>query len=181
MSQNGAAIQQLFVFYVGGAVKGAHLELHDTRFVVGESAEACWPALKAQWWGEPTSLHLDAWGPLRWADGHRVDVVEGDADNGDLKLWFVHLGGYAPAQFTELHDNRFIVAPDARTAKMRALEQSGAKAGWVSPHKDALMAVDAAIDVAASAAPGGVSVKLTPDDSALPFEFEARYVPIGKL
>lgn len=167
---------KLFAVYVGGLIEGCHVELHDVRFAVGASIEDCYASLKAQWWGAPESLHLDAWGPLDWADGHRVEIGDAPPPDGP-RLYLVNLGGYDPAQFTELHENLFIVAGDERTAKKRALERV---AGWVSPHKDAVLEIDGIVDVAA-AAPSGRHVRLTPDDHAQPFRFEARYVPIGRM
>ena len=168
-------MKKLFVAVIGGHVPGEHVELHDTRFVIGETIEACYPALKAQWWGTPESLHLDAWGPLEWADGCGISVAEKPDDSRD-KLWFFNLGGYDPGLFEELHENLFLVGADWRDAKARALEI--AAADWVSPHKDYVFNVDAAIDVAAAA---GGHIRLTAGAEEKPFRFEARYVPIGKL
>ena len=112
--------RKLFAAYVGGTVEGCHVELHDMRFVIGEKIEDCYDDLRAQWWGDPESLHLDAWGAVEWADGHDVEIVD-SADNGVQKLWFLNLGGYDAEQFTELHRNLFLVSPDWRSAKVRAL------------------------------------------------------------
>jgi hypothetical protein len=165
--------KRLFAVYVGGTVPGCHVELHDMRFAVGETIEDCHEALIAEWWGSAESLHLDAWGPLEWADGHRIEIGAGGAT--DMRLWFLNLGGYDPADFTELHRNLFIVAPDWRSAKARALETVR---DWTSPHKDFAFEVEAAIDVAAAAA--GAQIRLTPSPERVPFRFEARYVPIGR-
>lgn len=169
---------RLFVVVVGGEVEGCHVELHDTRFVAGARIEDCYDALKAQWWGTPESLHLDAWGALDWADGHGVEVVRGaDAADGLQRLWFLNLGGYDPSKFEELHRNVFLVAPDWRSAKTRAIAEIR---DWVSPHKDYAFDVERAIDV--SDALGETwRVRLVPGASSKPFAFEARYVPIGKL
>ncbi|MDZ7628861.1 MAG: DUF1543 domain-containing protein [Parvularculaceae bacterium] len=169
---------KLFAVVVGGEVEGCHVELHDTRFVAGERIEDCYDALKAQWWGTRQSLHLDAWGPLDWADGYRIEVAraEDGADNLQ-RLWHLNLGGYDPARFEELHHNLFLVAPDWRSAKTRALAEVK---NWVSPHKDYAIDVERAIDVE-SALGEGWRVKLTPSAEPAPFLFEARYVPIGKL
>ena len=169
---------KLFAVVVGGEVEGCHVELHDTRFVAGERIEDCYDALKAQWWGTPESLHLDAWGPLEWADGYGVEIVRGAEAAEDLqRLWFLNLGGYDPSRFEELHRNVFLVAPDWRSAKTRALAEVKT---WTSPHKDYAFDVERAIDVA-GALGDGWRIRLTPDPEPKPFEFEARYVPIGKV
>ena len=167
--------KKLFVVIVGGDAPGAHVELHDTRFVIGETIEDCYDDLRAQWWGTPESLHLDAWGPLEWADGHGVEIVEAP-DAGAETLWFFNLGGYDPARFDELHANLFVVGgADWREAKKRALAE--AAADWVSPHKDNVFEVEKAVDVAAAARG---HVRLVPGAPERPFRFEARYVPIGR-
>lgn len=173
-------MQRLFAVYVGGTISGCHLELHDLRFAVGASIEDCYDALRAQWWGAPESLHLDAWGPIEWADGFGVSVVDSAheaAGHMGHRLWLAHLGGYDPAQFTELHENLFVVAPDAASAKKRALARVD---GWMSPHKDAIMEIETAVDVGA-ALPAGKSIRLSPDAPERAFRFEARYVPIGRV
>ncbi|WOI52305.1 DUF1543 domain-containing protein [Parvularcula sp. LCG005] len=166
----------LFVFYVGGMIKGCHVELHDMRFAIGASAEDCWDDLRAQWWGEPKSLHLDAWGPLLHADGHDVTVSDQPAVNDD-RLWFVNLGGYDPAQFTELHRNVFVVASDAQAAKKKAMEEIR---GWASPHKDNVLDIDAVVDVAATLFNGEQHLHLSPGPPK-PFRFKTQYVPIGRM
>jgi len=169
---------KLFVVIVGGEVEGCHVELHDTRFVPGERIEDCHEALKAQWWGKPESLHVDAWGPLEWADGYDVSVVRASEAPDDLqRLWFLNLGGYDPLRFEELHRNFFMVAPDWRSAKTRAIAEVK---DWVSPHKDYAFDVDRAIDVTGALGEEW-RVKLSPAEARKPFAFEARYVPIGKM
>lgn len=169
---------KLFVVIVGGEVEGCHVELHDTRFVAGDRIEDCYDALKAQWWGTPASLHLDAWGPLEWADGYGVEIEPANDAGDDLqRLWFLNLGGYDPQRFAELHHDLFMVAPDWRSAKTRALAEVR---NWASPHKDNAFDVERALDVA-SAVGRNWRLKLTPDPAPRPFAFEARYVPIGKI
>lgn len=169
---------KLFAVIVGGEVPGCHVELHDTRFVAGERIEDCYAALRAQWWGTPESLHLDAWGPLDWADGYAVSLVrQAEAPENLQRLWFLNLGGYDPSRFEELHHNIFVVAPDWRSAKTRALAEVK---GWISPHKDNAFDVDRVIDVAGSVGEEW-RIMLTAAPATKPFAFEARYVPIGKL
>ena len=165
---------KLFAVYVGGTVAGAHVELHDMRFVAARQIEDAYDDLRAQWWGDPKSLHLDAWGALEWADGCKVtlDAAPGD---GARRLFFVNLGGYDPAQFTELHENCFVVAEDARAARARAIERIR---HWDSPHKDFVHEIETVIDVASVMR--GAAIRLDPSPTPEPFLFEARYVPIGR-
>jgi hypothetical protein len=165
--------RKLFAVYVGGTVPGCHVELHDVRFAVGEAIEDCYDDLRAQWWGTPESLHLDAWGALEWADGYRIEIGEGG--EALQRLWFFNLGGYDPQDFTELHRNMFLVGPDWRSAKVRAIETVR---GWTSPHKDFAFDIETIIDVASAV--GGAAISLTRSEEPQPFVFEARYVPIGR-
>lgn len=170
-------MEKLFAVYVGGLTEGCHIELHDMRFAIGEAIEECYADLRAQWWGTPESLHLDAWGAVEWADGFRVEVV--DAPQADERiLYLANLGGYDPRQLTELHENLFVVAGDPREAKKRALARID---GWVSPHRDAVLELEQVVDVAAATRRPKRYIKLTPDVEARVFAFETRYVPIGRM
>ncbi|MEL6360300.1 MAG: DUF1543 domain-containing protein [Pseudomonadota bacterium] len=169
------ADENLFAVMVGGSIDRAQIELHDVRFVIGETIEDCFDDLRAQWWGTPKSLHIDAWGALQWADGYRIDLVPEPAPQSE-KLWFVNLGGYDTDQFDELHYNTFVVAPDARAAKKRALDEMPK---WKSPHRDTVYEVDGIIDVLASATEisdrAAVHIRLTADEEQRRFKFETRY------
>jgi hypothetical protein len=92
-------------------------------------------------------------------------------------LWFVNLGGYDSAEFTELHKNVFVVASDDREARLRAVAQVRE---WESPHKDVIAEVETAIDVG-RALTGSHSIRLEPRAEEKPFRFEARFMPIGKM
>ena len=168
---------KLWAIYIGGMVEGCTIEQHDFRFCLGETIEDCYPALKAAWWGIPESLHLDCWGALEWADGYNVSLKDEPADNA-LKLCFVHLGGYDPAKFTELHENFFIVAKGTQEARQAGIAKVS---DWVSPHKDNLLEIDQIIDVSNLARAGGKHIHLEKADAEKPFEFEARYVPFGRM
>ena len=161
----------LFACLVGGTVPGMRLEVHDVLFAEGACIEDCVPSLRAQWRGEPASLHLDGWGRLDAADGHRI--VRRDAPPGGDRLFFVHLGGYDPARFTERHDNLFVVAPDAKAAKARALAQARYEK---LPHRDALLACDVVEDVTRAA---GAGFLVPEPEAGARFEFTVDYVPLG--
>jgi len=158
---------KLFAFYVGGETATSNTELHDMRFAVGERMEDCFDSLRKQWWGTPESLHIDCWTELTHSDGHAIELrAEAFAGNG--KLFFVNLGGYDMAQFTELHSNIFVVASDKTEAKKRALATVN---HWMKPHRDALFEVEHIIGLAEVAAPYGLHIHLAaaPDAPPLPF------------
>ena len=165
----------LWAFVVGGSVRGANTELHDVRFAVAETAEAWIPSLKAQWWGEPRSLHLDAWGRLDWADGHRIEIVASDESVKDgPKLWLANMGGYVPGEFGEAHRNLFLVAHDATEAKARGL---AACRDYRSPHRDYTHDVDSLIAVQDTLVERW-RLRLVPDATKTAFVFETGYWPL---
>jgi hypothetical protein len=167
---------KLFMFYVGGSCRNSNVELHDVRFSIGETPEACYDDLRRQWWGDANSLHLDCWGEVGQADGHDVALTTDAPRGGGDKLFFVNLGGYDPGEFSELHQNVLLVAPDAKAAKAKALARIQ---GWSEPHKDKLFEVEAAIDVTASMRRYGYCLELTKAKDEKPFAFVCRYLPIA--
>ncbi len=169
-------MKQLFMFYVGGSFRNSNVELHDVRFSVGETAEACFEDLKRQWWGDPDSLHLDCWGPVKQADGFDVEITADAIAPGNEHLFFANMGGYDPREFSELHRNVLLVATDAKAAKQRALSKIQ---GWELPHKDNLLEVENLVDLSKAAADDGYYLKLTKAVVEKPFEFICDYLPIG--
>ncbi|MDE1901177.1 MAG: DUF1543 domain-containing protein [Alphaproteobacteria bacterium] len=165
----------LFVFYLGGKTATSLIEVHDVRFAVGESVEACHDFLRTQWWGEAKGLHIDCYGVLDYADGYDV-ALSRDPASGDAKLYFVNLGGYDAAQFTELHRNVFVVAAGEAAAKAKAKAQI---AGWDLPHKDNICEIDALLPVGDALAGQGWHLRLTPAATPRPFVFTCGYFPIG--
>lgn len=169
-------MKNLFVIYIGGSCDGALIELHDMRFVISDTIENTYDYLKQNWWGKPESLHLDAWGVLRWVDGYKIEITENtpSQQQSKQKLYFVNLGGYDSKQFTELHKNIFVVAKNEQDAKIKAVQRISE---WESPHRDYLLEVDKILDVNQLLQNNLI---LTPSKDAQNFEFICKYVPIGK-
>jgi hypothetical protein len=167
---------KLFMFYVGGDCGNSNVELHDVRFSIGNSAEDCYEDLRRQWWGTPKSLHLDCWGAVEQADGFDVTLTVEPSGDQTFRLFFVNLGGYNPLDFAELHKNVLIVAPDAVSAKQKAMAQTN---GWSQPHKDRLFEVEKAVDLTALLRGYGRFVSLTPATIQKPFVFQCEYLPIA--
>ncbi|MCL9684745.1 DUF1543 domain-containing protein [Legionella maioricensis] len=167
----------LFVIYIGGTHRQSLIELHDMRFIAANNIEDTYDALRQGWWGVPSSLHLDAWGILDYADGHSIHISELPSEQVTNKLYFVNLGGYDPCQFTELHKNIFVVAPDEHQAKQKALQHIN---DWHSPHRDYLHQVDSILDLNDLVSSNNHYLHLTEEKNAKPFEFTCRYIPIGK-
>lgn len=109
----------LFLVVLGGRVAGAHLELHDVRFVAGATVDDTLPELRRQWFGARKGLHLDSWMAVRFVDGYRVDLRP-EPCAGPERLWFVNLGGYDPQQLAEQHAFGLFVAASPQAAKAAA-------------------------------------------------------------
>jgi hypothetical protein len=167
---------KIFVCYIGGATATSRIELHDLQLFVGEKVEDGFDYLKKQWWGLPESLHLDCWGALEAADGHAITLRKTPAQ-GEDKLWFVNLGGYDPAEFSELHKNVFVVAPTESKAKVRALKTI---LNWKSHHKDEMFEVEQVSCLDDIAQGQGYYIHLAKTDAPRDFAFECGYWPIGK-
>lgn len=169
-------MNKLFVVYIGGSHEKSFIELHDMRFVVGGKIEDTYDDLRASWWGKPESLHLDCWGSLENADGYNIFLKKDPSQDTENNLYFVNLGGYDSNEFTELHKNVFVVAPNEVEAKKKAVAQV---AHWESPHRDYLYEVENILDINRIVSEKHLHVHLEPTKNPAPFRFTSQYVPIG--
>ncbi|RZJ93987.1 MAG: DUF1543 domain-containing protein [Novosphingobium sp.] len=165
---------KLFAIYIGGEHPRANIEVHDIRFIVAPTIEATHEALKAQWWGRPGSLHIDCWSEITHADGHAVSLRPEPSDGAD-KLYYVNLGGYDGAEFTERHRNVFVVADSLPAAKARAIKQA---AGWRDAHRDDLYEAEQAFALDQAAAEERLHIHLTPALLTADPDFTCRYMPL---
>lgn len=152
---------QLFMVYLGGRIQGCHIEMHDVRFVVGESIEQTYSKLKAQWVGDKSSVHMDSFMAVNHIDGFKVEVVD-EPIQQPQQLYFVNLGAYHSDRLAEQHDFALYVANSSDEAKQRAKDDL--LAGLSHLHKDDLHDVDDcfAIDLLDSQ----LHIKLTPSGEA---------------
>jgi len=155
---------KLFAVMLGGSAPGAHTELHDAVFAVGETIESTYEQLMAQWFGSLAGLHIDSWLSLEVVDGHRVSLRP-EAPGGPVRLWFINLGAYRRGRFGELHEVAFLVAATGDEAAARA--QATLLTGTDEQHTDDLLAVDDIIEVVV---PGGLHVHLEPTGEFIPLE-----------
>ncbi len=146
------------------------------RFGVGNVLQDCYEDIKKQWWGTEASLHVDCWAELHYADGFDIELKEYPYEGAE-KLYFINLGGCDPAQFTELHENVFVVAEDESKAKIKALKMIS---GWESPHKDNQLEVETAICLNDMAREKKFYIHLSKTNVAKPFTFTCEYLPIGR-
>lgn len=138
----------LYLVVLGGRTPQTHVELHDVRWVVGNSIDDAIPELKRQWFGNRKGLHLDSYVRVDCVDGYAVELSQSQSpevvsqpDEAALqKLWFVNMGGYDPSSLLELHQIGCVVAPNAQAAKSRARKR------WLrdslQQHKDDLHTID---------------------------------------
>jgi hypothetical protein len=165
----------LFVIYIGGAHQKSLIELHDIRFVLAENIKKTYNELRRTWWGISESLHIDAYGILKWADGYRIHLKD-TPDNNDKKLYFLNLGGYSKNEFTELHQNIFIVAENETQAKIKAKSQISQ---WEFPHKDYQYDIENILDLTPIGEQKNKYLHLELTNTPEAFEFTCQYIPIG--
>jgi len=126
----------LFIVVLGGRSLKSNIEIHDVRWVIGESIEDTFPELRGQWLGKINGLHIDSYKCIKFIDGYEIVITKSNKDNlnhpqiEDLKLWFVNLGGYNPKKMYEEHEFNLIVAKKAIQAKNKA------KKNWESNLKN---------------------------------------------
>ena len=120
----------LFIVVLGGRSLKSNIEIHDVRWVVGESIEDTFSDLREQWIGKKSGLHIDSYKCVKYVDGYEIVVSKSNKDNlispqiKDLSLWFVNLGGYNPEKMYEEHEFNLIVAKKSIDARKKA------KANW---------------------------------------------------
>ena len=162
---SGNGSPQLFLVVLGGRAEGAHIELHDVRFVVGPTLEATLPALRSQWFGRRRGLHIDSYMAVRQVGAFAVELCK-EPFAGAERLWFVNVGGYQPHLLAEEHAFGLVVATTAPAAKRQAL------ARWLpdsqSRHKDDLHALEAVDDCLPLEGVGGWRVHLIPVSEPAP-------------
>ena len=92
----------LYIVVLGGRSLKSNIELHDVRWVLGQTIEDTFPELRKQWFGKISGLHIDSYKCIKYVDGYEIVLSKYNKDNlispkiEDLKLWFVNLGGYNP-------------------------------------------------------------------------------------
>ena len=165
---------KLFAIYIGGEVARANIEVHDMRFVVAPSIGETHDELRRQWWGRPSSLHIDCWAEIDHADGYDVSL-SAEPYEGSERLYYVNLGGYDPSDFSEKHRNMFVVAESVAQAKSRALKTVK---DWDAAHRDDLYEAEQAF--ALDQVPGGrrFYIHLLRSEEPRPLRFTCEYLPI---
>ena len=134
---------RLFLVVLGGRINGCNVELHDVRWVIGETIEDTIKTLKSEWFGNKKGLHIDSYRKILHLDGMSVTVVNSPKMNNSLnenKLWFVNLGGYSSQSMAEQHEFGIVVARTAQSAK--AIAKQRWLNGMHQIHKDDIYKID---------------------------------------
>ena len=127
---------KLFAVFVGGKHAQANIELHDVQFVVAHSIEGTIPALRERWWGEPQSLHIDAYAHLHIVDSTLITPVPQPKDSpmSGMALYFVNTGGYQEGVFGEMHAYSFHVSKRLTADKRATWAEAKRRAQHFSGH-----------------------------------------------
>ena len=115
----------LFIVVLGGRSLKSNIEIHDVRWVLGETIEDTFPELRRQWIGKKSGLHIDSYKCIKYVDGYEIVLSKYNKDilispQVELSLWFVNLGGYNPKKMYEEHEFTLVVAKKAIDAKRKA-------------------------------------------------------------
>lgn len=167
---------KLFMFYVGGSFRNSNIELHDVRFSLGATPKDCYDDLKKQWWGTPSSLHIDSWAEITHADGYDV-VLSDEPFEGSEKLYFLNLGGYNAEDFEEAHKNILVVAKTEKAAIQKGIR---AQTEWKQPHKDEIVSIENIVSLSKLGKKLGAYIHLSPSIKSEPLVFTAKYIRLHK-
>ena len=164
---------KLFAIYIGGEHPGAHVEVHDVRFVVANSIKDTYQQLRDEWWGTPGTLHIDCWAEIAHADGYDVSLRPG-RPTAKERLYFVNLGGYDGVEFAEKHRNVFVVAATVADAKARAI---ATVSDWTDAHRDDFYEAEQAFSLDTMIGER-LHIHLTKTSETKPVAFTCRYTPL---
>ena len=116
----------LFIVVLGGRASKSNIEVHDVRWVVGETIHETFSMLRKEWFGQQKGLHIDSFKEIKYVDGYKIKVTEAKRVHQentfcrDKRLYFINLGGYNPAKMSEEHSFRLVVADSNLQAKIKA-------------------------------------------------------------
>ena len=64
----------LFIIVLGGRSLKSNIEIHDVRWVLGETLEDTFAELRDQWIGNVKGLHIDSYKRVKYIDGYKIDI-----------------------------------------------------------------------------------------------------------
>ena len=179
---------KLYMLLLGAKPPGRHTEQHDIFFGIGTSLKDCLPDIFSFWPEAKKKIHIDAWRDVQIVNGFRVQVVPRTAHaiEGQLvKLFFINLGGYRPAEFEEFHYKMIIAAVN----KDAAIAQAKKTAFFLhcdSPHVDDKYGVDVddiyeITDILPFSVKESYSLLLMPEENVVEDEIHLGYLKIDQV
>lgn len=93
--------------------------MHDLVFVVGDSITECFPKIKAKWFGDIESVHIDSYAELTQIEGYTIELAP-DKKSTLPSLYFVNLGFAESTTFGEGHLMTFLAADSKEEATIKA-------------------------------------------------------------
>lgn len=115
---------KLYMVLLGSKPPGRHTEQHDVFFSIANSLKELIPEIKA-FWPDARSLHIDGWREVNWVDDYKIEVKPksehpGLNPEGQLKIFFINLGGYKKDEFEEFHYKMLAVGENSGVAIQRS-------------------------------------------------------------
>ncbi|MCT6699358.1 DUF1543 domain-containing protein [Rheinheimera sp. 4Y26] len=135
----------LYIVMLGGRHAAAKIEVHDVVFACGDNLQQIYPQLREQWFGSAEGLHIDSWMAVDGVGQYKVSFSQQAPAAGELRLFFINLGGYQPGQFGEEHRYLLVVAKDKSSAKQEGKTMLAVH--WEKPHTDNLWDLDDCIAI----------------------------------
>lgn len=134
---------KLYMMLLGCKPAGRHTEQHDIFFAVGNELKDFVPAILEFWPEADAKVHIDAYRTVTKVEEYRVEVVPRNqiTAQGELKLYFVNLGGYKENEFEEFHYKR-IVAADSLAGAIAQAKKTVFWNNHLSSHIDDKYALD---------------------------------------
>lgn len=178
---------KLYMMLLGAKPAGRHTEQHDIFFGIGSSLKDCLPDIFSFWPEANKKIHIDAWRDVRLVNGYKVQVVPRTEHTGKepIKLFFINLGGYRPAEFEEFHYKMIIAASDKDIATQQA-KQSAFFLHNDSPHIDDKYGLDVddiyeVADILPASVKDRYSLVLSPADHLTEDEINLGYLKVDQL
>jgi hypothetical protein len=111
----------LHMAIIGCTPKGRFTEQHDVFFGIGANMKDLIPQMIDFWPEAEGKIHIDAWRRVTHVNGHTITVIPANgitesSPEGEMKLFFLNLGGYKPGVFEEYHYKMLVASPDAAEA-----------------------------------------------------------------
>ena len=167
-------MKSLYMYFLGGTIRGANIEVHDVQFSAVEQPEQAFGRLARLWFGDQELLHVDVIRRINWIDGFDV-TIKADPPKSEFAIYFVNMGGYIAGESFERHAFEVIAARSEVEAK--GIAKKRFFADHLLGHRDFLLDIDGLLKLEQV---NGDFVELTPnpDGAAEPPSFQG-YKQIG--